>query len=79
MSEIMGNVLQALGSMGSLGGAGDAAHAGDNFAAGMNAWFAENDANNSALIASLFESGAFEGLDWMLTGSVLKILKVWYL
>lgn len=66
-SEILGGVAQAIAEMGSLSGGGGAAYAGDNFASGVSGWFAQNDGNNSAIVDELLNSGAFEGLDWLLT------------
>ena len=70
MSELLGNVAQAIYAAGDNGAGGGAAYAGDTFATNIQKWFDENDAGNAYLISSLLNSGAYEGLDWMLTGRI---------
>jgi len=62
-NNLMDGAAQAISEMNSLGGG----YSGENFAKGIQDWFDANDANNSAIVEQILNSGEYEGLDWLLT------------
>ena len=62
--QILDGAAQAIASMGGFSGA---PFAGDQFASSVQGWFDANNGNYSGIVSEILNSGAFEGLDWLLT------------